>query len=86
MNPATGTGKYEQLLKRCESLIPIPTAVAHPCDPTALSGAMDAEKQRLIVPILVGPVGKIREIAASTGIDLGHAHMIDVPHSHAAAA
>jgi phosphate acetyltransferase len=86
MNPATGTGKYEQLLKRCESLTPIPTAVAHPCDTTALAGAMEASKQRLIVPILVGPVGKIREISASAGIDLGQVQVIDAPHSHAAAA
>jgi len=51
MKPVTGTGKYEQLLKRCESLIPIPTAIAHPSDATALSGAMEAWKQQLIVPI-----------------------------------
>jgi phosphotransacetylase len=85
MNRATGTGKYEQLLKRCESLSPIPTAVAHPCDATALSGALEAWKHRLIVPILVGPAVKIREVAASAGIDLGQVQIIDVPHSHAAA-
>ena len=36
----TGTGKYEQMLVRCQGLNPVPTAVAHPCEETALAGAM----------------------------------------------
>ena len=50
-----GTGKYELLLERCERLDPVSTAVAHPCDATSLSGAIDAANKGLIVPILVGP-------------------------------
>ena len=42
MNQTPGTGKYEQLLERCRSLAPIPTAVAHPCEETALAGAIEA--------------------------------------------
>ena len=38
----TGSGKYEQLLARCKSLKPVPTAVAHPCEVTALSAAVEA--------------------------------------------
>ena len=38
----TGTGKYEELLERCHDLEPIPTAVAHPCEETALAGALEA--------------------------------------------
>ena len=56
MNQKTGSGKYEQLLARCKSLEPIPTAVAHPCEITALTGAMEAAELGLITPILVGPV------------------------------
>ena len=63
MNRDTGTGKYEQLLERCASLEPIPTAVAHPCEATALAGAIEAGEQGLITPILVGPAAKIDEIA-----------------------
>jgi phosphate acetyltransferase len=83
---ATGTGKYERLLARCESLAPVPTAVAHPCEATALAGAVEAAKQRLIVPLLVGPAARIAETAAEAGIDLGDLTIIDVPHSAAAAA
>jgi phosphate acetyltransferase len=83
---ATGTGKYERMLERCLSLAPVPTAVAHPCEASALSGAIEAAEKRLIVPILVGPADKIAETAKSAGLDLGALEIIDVPHSHAAAA
>jgi phosphotransacetylase len=86
MQQATGTGKYERLLTRCESLAPVPTAVAHPCEATALSGALEAAARGLIVPLLVGPVARIAETAEAAGISLGDAQIVDVPHSHAAAA
>ena len=81
----TGTGKYERLLERCASLEPIPTAVAHPCEATALAGAVEAAGKGLIVPILVGPSAKIKATAESAGIDVGGLEIVDVPHSHAAA-
>jgi phosphotransacetylase len=81
-----GTGKYEQLLERCRGLAPIPTAVAYPCEETALSAAIDAGTQGLIVPILVGPAATIADIAKAKGIDLGGAQIVDAADSHAAAA
>jgi phosphate acetyltransferase len=84
MNP--GTGKYEALLERCAALDPIPTAVAHPCEKTALEGAMEAGQKGLIIPILVGPASKIESIAKDAGIELGQTQIVDVPHSHASAA
>ncbi len=86
MSHEPGTGKYEQLLLRCRNLEPIATAVAHPCEETALAGAIDAEAKGLIIPILVGPAAKINEVAKKSGIDISRARIIDVPHSHAAAA
>jgi hypothetical protein len=50
-----GTGKYERLLAKCKRLEPVPTAVAHPCEKTALRGAVEAGGKGLIEPILVGP-------------------------------
>ena len=85
MHAATGTGKYERLLARCEGLSPVPTAVAHPCEATALEGAVEAAQKGLIAPLLVGPATKIAETAASSGIDLSNLPIVDVPHSHAAA-
>ena len=82
----TGTGKYELLLARCEGLEPIRTAVAHPCDASSLSAAVDAAAKGLIIPILVGPVSRIRESADKAQIDLGTIEIVDARHSHAAAA
>ena len=86
MKQATGTGKYERLLERCKALAPIPTAVAHPCEATALSGAVDAAKLGLITPILVGPAEKIKAIATDAQIDLSGLEIVDTPHSKASAA
>ena len=58
INRPTGTGKYEQLLARCRSLEPIATAVVHPCEATALAGAIDAAAQGLIVADPRRPVGE----------------------------
>ena len=76
----TGTGKYEALLERCRGLEPVPTAVAHPCEETALAGAMEAAAKGLIVPILVGPSARIQEIAKKAGIDLGNTTIVEAPH------
>src|SRR5688572_15373716 len=84
MNP--GTGKYERLLQRCAGLQPVPTAVAHPCEKSALAGAIEAAELGLIKPILVGPAARIREIAESAAIDLGTTEIVDTAHSNASAA
>jgi phosphotransacetylase len=81
----TGTGKYEQLVSRCKTLDPVPTAVAHPCESTALSGAVEAARLGLIIPILVGPRDKIESTAKSASIDLGNLQIVDTIHSHASA-
>jgi phosphate acetyltransferase len=86
MDRISGTGKYEALLARCRTLEPVTTAVAHPGERTALAGAVEAAEKGLIVPIFVGPEAKIREVAAEADIPLGQMRIVDVPHSHAAAA
>ncbi len=85
MTQHTGTGKYEQMLLTCKNLKPVPTAVAHPCEASALSGAVEAAHLGLIVPILVGPRDKITATADAAGLDLNGFQIVDVPHSHAAA-
>jgi phosphotransacetylase len=83
---STGTGKYERILQECVNLDPVPTAVAHPCEKTALAAAIDAGQAGLITPILVGPASKIEEVARSAGINLGKTEIVDTPHSQASAA
>jgi phosphate acetyltransferase len=81
----TGTGKYEALLERCRNLSPVPTAVAYPCEASALTGAVEAAQNKLITPILVGPAAKIADIAKSAGVALSGIEIVDVPEAHAAA-
>ena len=82
---ATGTGKYEALLERCHSLAPVPTAVAYPCEESALAGSVEAAQHKLITPILVGPAAKITETARSAKVDITGLEVIDIPDAHAAA-
>src|SRR5215468_2088117 len=86
VEPVTGTGKNEQLLNKCEKLEAVTTAVAHPCEVTALSAALEAANLGLIVPILIGPRSKIAAIAESARLDLLDFQIIDTPRSHASAA
>lgn len=81
----TGTGKYERLLAACSKLAPVSAAVAHPCEESALMGAIEAAEAGLIQPILVGPADTIKKIAGRLKIDLKPYEVVDVPHSHAAA-
>ena len=85
MQAATGTGKYERLLARCETLAAVPTAVVHPCEESALTGAVEAAQKGLIDPFLVGPAAKIKEVAESAGLDVGNLNIVDTQHSHASA-
>ena len=58
----------------------------HPCDELSLTGALEAARERLIRPILVGPLAKIRRAAEAAGCALDGIELVDAPHSHAAAA
>ena len=80
-----GTGKYELLLERCRDLEAIPTAVAHPCEASALAGAMEAAAEGLIRPILVGPAERIKAVASEAQVELGDVDIVDTHHSHESA-
>jgi phosphate acetyltransferase len=62
------------------------TAVAHPCDESSLSGALQAYAARLIKPILVGPKTRIESLAVRLKLDISALEIVDTPHSHASAA
>jgi phosphate acetyltransferase len=85
MSPKPGTGKYERVLARCKSLTAVPTAVAYPCEESALAGAVEAGEMGLTEPILVGPTATIEAIARKAGIDLTRAQIVDAPDAPTAA-
>jgi phosphate acetyltransferase len=78
--------KYERLIEAAQRLPPVTTAIAHPCDEVSLESAVEAARLKLILPVLVGPAGRIREVAARTGVDIGGLEIVDAAHSHEAAA
>lgn len=78
--------KYDALIRLTAEIPAIPTAVAHPCEKTALEGAIEAAEAGMIMPILIGPERKIRAVAEEHGLELGSFEIVDTPHSHASAA
>lgn len=80
------TGKYDKLLATCRALSPLATAVAWPCEESALKAVVEAAEAGLIRPVLVGPTDSIRTLADRLGIDVGPYALVEAPSSHAAAA
>jgi phosphate acetyltransferase len=74
--------RYLELLKACEGRPRLVCAVVHPCSDDALTGAIEAAEHDLIEPILVGPEGKIRAIAADANVDISPYRILNSDHSH----
>lgn len=77
--------RLNDLLARVKGGEPVRCAVVHPCDSESLSGALDAARHALIVPVLIGPEGRIRRVAQEAGLDVSGVEIVSVEHSHAAA-
>ncbi|CAN7594140.1 bifunctional enoyl-CoA hydratase/phosphate acetyltransferase [Trinickia sp. LjRoot230] len=78
--------RYEAFIRAARLQPAIRTAIVHPCSPEAIQAAVEARREKLIEPILIGPVAKIRAAADIAQIDLGDIEIEAVEHSHAAAA
>ena len=78
--------QLRRLMRMAETQAPLRTAVVHPVDALSLSGAVEAARRGLIDPILIGPVSRIRAAAQAAGLDLAGLDLVDVEHSHEAAA
>ena len=78
--------RYDQLLNAAKALPRIKMGVVHPCSREALEGALDADRLGLIQALLIGPESRIRSLAEECQLDLSGFSILDVPHSHAAAA
>lgn len=76
----------QSLLEKVRSLEAIRVAVVHPCNEDSLAAVLDARASGLIDPVIVAPRDKLQDIARKAGLDLAGVRIIDVAHSHAAAA
>jgi phosphate acetyltransferase/phosphate butyryltransferase len=77
--------RYKILIERTRDLKALKTAVVHPVDEASLMGAIEAAREDLMAPVLVGPEAKIRRAAEAAGIDLDRYPIVSTAHSHAAA-
>ncbi len=77
--------RFKDLLAQGHGLEAVRCAVVHPCDAGSLSGAIDAARYGLIIPVLIGPEQRIQHVAEEAGIDLSGVEIISVEHSHESA-
>lgn len=78
--------KFDALIKRASDIEPAVCAVAHPCDETSLSAAVEAADLGLLHPILIGPKARITNVAHDNNLDISPFTLIDTAHSHDSAA
>jgi phosphate butyryltransferase len=77
---------FDRLLKSCEGLEPIVTAVVVPEDKISLGGALLAAERGLIRPVLVGSAKVIASAAKEIGANLEGVEILDISGDDAAAA
>ena len=78
--------KYDRLIAAAQKETTIKVAVAHPCDEVSLRGVVEATNLRLVDPILVGPVERVRSVAAQSNIDISALELVNSEHSENSAA
>ena len=76
---------YLEMIARATSKPAVRTAVVWPCNEVSLGGAIQAFKDRSIVPVLVGSETKIRNIAGTMQLDLGTVQIVESDDSRTAA-
>jgi phosphotransacetylase len=72
-------------IERAKTRPAVKTAVIWPCDEVSLGGAIEACRQKLILPVLVGCEKTIRNLGQAMGIDLSPIQIVDAETSRAAA-
>jgi phosphotransacetylase len=76
---------YRGMIARATAKPAVKTAIVWPCDEVSLGGAIQAYKDKLIVPVLVGSEAIIRGVAESLKLDLTDLQIVDVGDSRSAA-
>ena len=78
--------RYDQLLAAAKDCPRIRMGVVHACSREVLEGALEAHRLGLIEAFMIGPVARVRSLAELHQLDLTGIALVDVAHSHAAAA
>lgn len=77
--------RFHAIIASCQGLEPVCTAIVHPVKVSALQAVNECVNAGLIIPILIGPIKKIKSAALEAGIELSAWELIDTEHSDAAA-
>jgi len=78
--------RFHRLLDAAQGRTAVRMAVVHPCDEVSLESVVEATRLKLIVPILVGPAERIRDVAARHSFKIAGFEIVDTRHSHESAA
>src|SRR5438067_13701676 len=84
--PTEPRERYDRLVRAAQTLPPVTTAVAHPCDEISIEGVVEAARLGLIAPILVGPPARIRDAAESAEAAISDFPIEEAAHRHDSAA
>lgn len=76
---------FKSLLAKAKHFPAAKTAVVHPVTHEAIEGLVEAANNNIIIPILIGPIDKIKLAARKISVDLSSYEIIHAEHSHAAA-
>jgi phosphate acetyltransferase len=86
--PEVRVGRHDRtlaMIARAANGAALPTAVVYPVDTISLLAATEAAEAGLIVPTLIGPAARIRQVATEAGVDIAELKLIDVQDPGAAA-
>ena len=78
--------RYRRLFGRAQGLKAVKAAFVHPCDLSSLQAATSVRDSGLMEPVLIGPEARLRGLIEQHRLKLGTTRIINVLHSHAAAA
>lgn len=74
-----------RLMKSCEGRPAVTCGVVYPCDRDALLGPLEAARRGWIAPVLIGPEARIRQAAATAGVELAGCTLVDAANEREAA-
>ncbi|MCG6858431.1 MAG: bifunctional enoyl-CoA hydratase/phosphate acetyltransferase [Salaquimonas sp.] len=77
---------FEKIIGQAEDKPPATVAVVHPLSEVALTGAVEAAQEKLIVPLLIGPETEIKALAKSTKLEIEPYQIVNVDSDVEAAA
>ena len=78
--------RYRRLFGKAQGLTAVRAAFVHPCDINSLQAALSVRDTGFMDPVLIGPQARLLALIKQHNLKLGTTRIVDVPHSHAAAA